>query len=222
MSSGNFEIQEYHHARHFDDAEHEYDSAKQGMWLFLVSEVLMFGAIFVGYGIYYQLYPEAFEAGAGQMKLMWGTINTAVLIGSSFTVAEAIRCVQMDQLKKAAMYVYITIGCGLAFMVIKGIEYSAKFSHGFFPGRWFAPTEGYEQFAAIPKLDMYFGFYYTMTGLHALHVIFGLCGLIWALVKIHKGTIHSKNYMPIEGAGLFWHLVDLVWIFLFPVLYIVG
>lgn len=220
MSTDNIAIKEYHHAHHFKSADAEYEASKQGLWIFLVSEVLMFGAIFVAFGVFYNMYEEAFTLGAEQMKLKLGAINTGVLIFSSFTVAHAISCVQRDKLKEAAMLIVATLACGVGFMVIKYIEYTAKISHGLMPGRWLDPHE--EALKGVEHLDMYFGFYYTMTGIHGLHVIIGMIALIWALVKVLKGQVHSKNYLPLEGAGLFWHLVDLVWIFLFPVLYIVG
>jgi cytochrome c oxidase subunit 3 len=220
MSTGSFQIKEYHHPHHFKDGDHEYDSSKQGLWLFLVSEILMFGSVFFGYFYYHSVYTEAFTVGAEQMKLMWGAINTVVLIFSSFTVAQAITAVQMNNLKQAAMMLWITIGCGFAFLGIKYIEYSSKISHGLLPGRWLDPHEASLQ--GIDQLGMYFGFYYSMTGLHGIHVVVGMIALAWALRKVYKGEVHAKNFLAVEGAGLFWHLVDLIWIFLFPVLYIVG
>lgn len=220
MSSDNIALKEYHHAHHFKTADEEYTAGKQGLWIFLVSEVLMFGALFVGYGLFHTVYKEAFEVGAQQMKLIMGTINTIILIFSSFTVAQAITMVQKDKLKEAAILISITIACGFGFMIVKFFEYSSKISHGLLPGRFLAPHDA--ALAEIPNLGMYFGFYYAMTGLHGLHVIVGMIALAWALRKVLRGELHSKNFLPLEGAGLFWHLVDLVWIFLFPVLYIVG
>ena len=207
----------HHHAHHFKDADHEFDASKLGIWLFLCTEIVMFGGLFVGYAIYHGRYPEMFAEGASHLSWYWGAINTVVLLISSYTMALGIYYSQINNQKKAVTSLWITFLCGCGFLVIKGIEYSSKISHGLLPGRFFSFKE-----ATSDNLAMYFGFYFSMTGLHGIHVVIGMGLIAWVALRAQKGEFSSKYYTPVEGVGLFWHLVDLVWIFLFPLLYLIG
>ena len=206
-----------HVAHHFRDAEHQFDSAKQGIWLFMVTEILMFGGLFVGYAIFHNIYPEMFSEGARQLDWRMGFINTLVLIFSSLTMALGIHFLQRGQTKKAVINLALTIVCGAIFMVIKYFEYTHKFHHGFFPGRMLS-AEHVEH----ANLGMYFGFYYCMTGLHGTHVLIGMGLITWVMIRAMKGEFGPDYFTPVEGVGIFWHIVDLIWIFLFPLLYLVG
>ena len=206
-------------ASHYRDEVHQYDSNKEGLWLFMVTEILMFGGLFVGYIIFHSIYPEMFAEGAESLDWKMGFINTLVLIFSSLTMALGIYYNQINQPKKATWALALTLVCGATFMVIKYLEYTHKFHLGLYPGRFLQMTEGAPVHA---NLGMYFGFYYCMTGLHGLHVLIGMGLITWVMIKNIKGDFSPKYYTPIEGVGIFWHIVDLIWIFLFPLLYLVG
>ncbi|MNJ93407.1 Quinol oxidase subunit 3 [compost metagenome] len=208
-----------HVAHHFKTAEQQYESGKQGIWLFMLTEILMFGTIFVGYAIYHRMYPEMFAEGAKTLDWKMGFINTLVLIFSSFTMALGITYNQRNQPKKAAIALATTVLCGAVFMVIKYLEYSHKFHLGLLPGKFLDVAKVGAEHA---NLGLYFGFYYVMTGLHGFHVLLGMGLITWCLIKTMRGDFSSKYFTPVEGVGLFWHIVDLIWIFLFPLLYLVG
>lgn len=208
-----------HVSHHFKDATQEYDSGKQGIWLFMVTEILMFGAILVGYGIFHVLYPAMFAEGAKQLDWKLGFVNTLVLIFSSFTMAISIQLIQRNKTKQAAMALATTVLCGAIFMVIKYFEWTHKFHMGFYPGRFLDLAKTGAEHA---NLGMYFGFYFCMTGLHGLHVLIGMGLITWLLIRTVRGDFHSQYWLPVEGVGIFWHIVDLIWIFLFPLLYLVG
>lgn len=208
---------EHHYAHHFKSAMHEFLSSKEGIWLFMVTEILMFGGLFVGYSIFHNLYPEMFAEGASHLDWRMGSINTIVLIVSSFTMALSIHYIQNSQNQKATMALIITLICGATFMVIKFFEYKQKFEHGFLPGHFFHAHE-FEH----ANLALYFGFYFCMTGLHGIHVLIGMGVITWVLIRHLRGDFNPNYFTAVEGVGLFWHIVDLVWIFLFPLLYLVG
>ena len=208
-----------HVAHHFKDATQQYDSGKEGIWLFMVTEILMFGGLFVGYAIYHNMYPGMFSEGAASLDWKMGFINTLVLIFSSFTMAISITFCQKNDKKKAAFALATTILCGAIFMVIKYMEYTHKFHLGLYPGKFLDVAHVGAQHA---NLGLYFGFYYCMTGLHGLHVLIGMGLICWCLIRTIRGDFNDQYWLPVEGVGLFWHIVDLIWIFLFPLLYLVG
>lgn len=208
-----------HVAHHFKTAEQQYESGKQGIWLFMLTEILMFGAIFVGYAIYHRMYPEMFAEGAKSLDWKMGFVNTLVLIFSSFTMALGITFNQKNESKKAAIALATTVLCGAIFMVIKYFEYSHKFHLGLFPGKYLDVAKVGAEHA---NLGLYFGFYYVMTGLHGFHVLLGMGLILWCLFRTIRGDFSSQYFTPVEGVGLFWHIIDLIWIFLFPLLYLVG
>ena len=204
-------------AHHFNNAEHQYSSAKQGLWAFLCTEIVMFGGLFVAYAIYHHIYPELFKAGSKYVDWRLGATNTIVLLFSSLTMALGIYFIQMRQKSKAMACLAITIVCGCIFMGIKYIEYSHKIHEGLLPGSWF-----HAEHREVENLPLYFSFYFMMTGLHGIHVFVGMCLIGWVLYRTSKDEFGPDYYTPVEGVGLFWHLVDLVWIYLFPLLYLVS
>ncbi|MBC6414988.1 MAG: cytochrome c oxidase subunit 3 family protein [Bdellovibrionales bacterium] len=204
-------------AHHFNSYKDQIRAEKIGMWLFLATEILMFGGLFVGYTIYHAEYTKVFKVGAEFLNWKKGAINTVVLLFSSWTMVMSIYYAQKDQIKKCQMMLGTTLVCGFLFMFIKYLEYSHKFHEGIFPGIYFSYTGS----AFVEDLPLYFSFYYLMTGLHASHVFIGMALIFWMLIKTYKKQINSSHYMPLEYVGLFWHLVDLIWIFLFPLLYLV-
>ena len=208
-----------HVAHHFKDATQQYLSGKEGIWLFMLTEILMFGAIFVAYAIYHHAYPEMFAEGAKSLDWKMGFVNTLVLIFSSFTMAISISYIQRNEQKKAVIALATTVLCGAIFMVIKYFEYTHKFHLGLFPGKFLDVAKVGAEHA---NLGLYFGFYYCMTGLHGIHVLLGMGLIIWCLIRTMRGDFHGQYWIVVEGVGIFWHIVDLIWIFLFPLLYLVG
>ncbi|WP_069133292.1 cytochrome c oxidase subunit 3 family protein [Rhodohalobacter halophilus] len=206
-----------HVQHHFVDSEQQFESAKMGMWVFIVTEILMFGGLFVAYIVYRSWYPELYLEASTQLNAFWGMVNTFVLIGSSLTVAMAIRSAQLNQIKGLIYNLYITIGLAFTFMVIKYFEYSEKLGKGIAPGEYYT-YDGLEH----EKANIFFSIYYMMTGLHGVHVTIGIGLMIWLVVKAKKNVFHSEYYTPVEITGLYWHLVDIIWIFLFPLLYLID
>jgi cytochrome c oxidase subunit 3 len=249
---------EFHHEHHFKSAEHQYASSKQGIWLFLCTEILMFGGLFVGYLIYHSIYPTVFKNGSHSLDWKLGAVNTVVLLISSFTMAAAISYVQRGIHKLASIMLILTIACAGIFMVIKYFEYTHKFHVGTIPGKFSlvdpacaaggkratcetkigallkdpAAMEAnhvhgeeaakLKAIIAQPKWEMFYGFYFVMTGLHGVHVLAGMILIFWILIKNIRRKVGPEYYTVVEGVGLFWHVVDLVWIYLFPLLYLVG
>ncbi len=207
---------EHHVAHHFDNAEHEFESAKLGMWAFLVQEILFFGGLFVAYFIFKALYPQMFIEAHHHLSWQLGALNTIFLICSSFTMAMAVRSAQTSEQRKMLVYLVITFLFAGGFMCVKYIEYMSKIHHGFLPARWFFGEGTYE------TLPLFFGLYFAMTGLHGIHVLGGMILIAWLIYRGQRGEFHAGYFTPVEMVGLYWHLVDLIWIFLFPLLYLVG
>lgn len=220
MASQNLDSQdviiEHHVAHHFDTAEQEFSSAKLGMWAFLVQELLFFGSLFVAYFIFRFLYPDMFLEAHHHLSWKMGMLNTIFLITSSFTMVMGVRSAQTNQRKLSIKYLVATTVLACLFLVVKYFEYSEKIHHGYLPTHFFF-GEGIH-----PSLPIFFGLYFLMTGLHGLHVIIGIGLLIWLIIRSARGEFYSEFYTPVEMVGLYWHFVDLVWIFLFPLFYLVG
>lgn len=208
-----------HVAHHFKNATQQYLSGKEGIWLFMLTEILMFGGLFVGYVIYHNMYPGMFAEGAASLDWRMGFVNTLVLIFSSFTMAISISYIQRNMQKQAVIAMATTVLCGAIFMVIKYFEYEHKFHLGLLPGKFLDVAK---VGATHANLGMYFGFYYCMTGLHGIHVLLGMGLITWCLIRTVRGEFHGQYWIVVEGVGIFWHIVDLIWIFLFPLLYLVG
>ena len=202
---------------HFTTEEQQYESAKLGMWIFLVTEILLFGGLFCAYAIFRSWYPDMFFQAHKELDLFLGTVNTIVLISSSVTMALAIRYVRLNKPKVAALHLSATILLATVFMVNKYFEYSHKFHLGQLPGEYYTYT-GVD--GTNPHI--FFTIYFAMTGLHGIHVLCGIGVITWLLVRVMKGQLTSKYYTPMEMTGLYWHLVDLIWIYLFPLLYLIG
>lgn len=202
---------------HFNDMEQQFEASSLGMWLFLITEVMFFGGMLASYAVYRTTYPEAFASTSVHMDLWAGTINTAVLIGSSLTMALAVHASQVGAVKTTVRFLAATIGLGSAFLIIKGFEYHHKWTERLVPGAGFR----YEGPYAGPA-EILFSFYFAMTGMHALHMVVGIGLLLYLLVMARRGKYSPRYYTPVEMTGLYWHFVDIVWIFLFPLLYLIG
>ena len=237
-------VHHHHHpalAHHFDDLGQQAEASALGMWVFLVTEVLFFGGLFLCYLVYRQMYPAAFIAASHELDVTLGTINTAVLITSSLTMALAVHAAQLGQQRLLTIFLLATMALGATFLVIKGVEYYHKFeecpalvaalhlpaateSSGeaghacHVPG----PGFGFEPAEHAKHAQIFFSLYFIMTGLHAIHMIIGLGIMTWMLWWSTHGVITADYYSPIEISGLYWHFVDIVWIFLFPLLYLIG
>jgi cytochrome c oxidase subunit 3 len=208
---------QFHVAHHFDSAETQFEANKLGIWLFLVTEVLLFGGLFGAFAVFRAWYLPAFVEAHHHLDKVLGSVNTVALICSSLTMALAVRSSQQSKKALTAVFLSLTIALAFVFLTIKFFEYSHKFEHGLLPGR-FWHAEGFVH----PEARIFYGLYFLMTGIHGLHVTIGIALITWVLVRNLKGQFSSRYYVPVEGVGLYWHLVDLVWIFLFPLLYLIG
>lgn len=202
---------------HFDSAEQAFESSKLGLWLFLVTEILLFGGLFVAYIIYRSLYPEAFHEGSHHLNKVLGGINTLVLICSSVTMAFAVDRTRQNDSNRANQFMLMTLFFAAIFMIIKYSEYSHKIHEGLLPGGYFTFPGDHH-----PKISLFFSLYFMMTALHGVHVLVGMGIITWLLRRSNKGDFSSTYYTPMELGGIYWHLVDLVWIYLFPLLYLIG
>lgn len=197
-------------AVHRDD-----EGSKIGMWLFIFTELLLFGGLFIVYSVYRFKNPVAFHLAAEQLDVSIGTLNTIILLISSMTVAMSISAVQLGEKRKAINLLTITIILAIIFMVNKYFEWSGKFGHGIYPGS--------EKLLQLGQGEvLFFGLYFAMTGLHALHIIIGVIILMVMLARVMDGRINTEYYVQLENGGLYWHLVDLIWIFLFPLFYLIA
>lgn len=200
---------------YFHSSAQQASASKLGMWLFLAQEVLFFSGLFMAYIVFRYLYPETYMAAHAYLDVKMGAINTVVLITSSLTMALAVRAAQLNQRKLLCWMLTLTILFACAFLMIKYVEYSHKIHDGLLPGKYYAGPD-------MPgEPGIFFAIYFMMTGLHGLHVIIGIAVLIWILINSAKGHYTSEYSSPVENVGLYWHLVDLIWIFLFPLLYLV-
>jgi cytochrome c oxidase subunit III len=204
------------HADHFASAAHEQQAAQLGMWLFLVSELLLFGGMFTAYAVFRTFFPQAFIEGSRHLDVLLGTVNTVVLLTSSFTVASAVHFARESKGRAAGVMLGLSLLLALVFLVLKGSEYLHHFHTRALPGRYYA-LEG----LTLHGASMFFTLYFFATGLHAIHVLIGMAVLGWLTVGAFQGRFHSRRYVPVELGGMYWHLVDLVWIFLYPLLYLV-
>jgi len=276
---------ESHRWHHFESAEQQFDAGKLGMWIFLATEVLMFGGLFCAYAIYRANHPEIFEFGHRFLDVKWGGINTVVLICSSLTMAWAVRAAQLGQKKILVSMLVLTLLCACGFMGIKYVEYRGKISHGLMWGKHYQPDphvieeelggHGTHAGPALPaehgedsgetaparswaeetpeasnlapaavaptgfappgageapshepvvsprNVHIFFGIYFAMTGLHGVHVLAGMIVITWLLVGAVGGRFGPSYFTPVDLVGLYWHIVDMVWIFLFPLLYLI-
>lgn len=254
---------ESHVAHHFPDAKAQVEAGKLGMWIFLATEILLFGGLFCAYAVYRANHPEIFVYAHHFLNKILGGINTVVLIFSSFTMAWAVRAAQLSQQKKLVRLLAATIFCGFVFLGIKYVEYEHKWKEGLLWGKRYKPAHAEvskpkdvpppkpltsvnpEERSTLPppavppqglswelraasqetvvpqNVQLFFSVYFVMTGLHGLHVVAGMVVLFWILLRARRGEFSSAYFTPVDLAGLYWHLVDLIWIYLFPLLYLI-
>jgi len=204
-------------AHHFETLDQQRESSSLAMWIFLVTEIMFFGGLFMAYLLYRWQFPHAFHGGSHHLDIRLGGFNTSVLICSSLTMAMAVRSAQLADRKKLTLFMILTLLLGLTFLGVKVVEYHDKWVHHLIPGIHFewAGEGGRET-------EIFYSLYFAMTGLHATHMIVGVGLILWLLPSCWRGRYSADYYHPIECFGLYWHFVDIVWIFLFPLLYLVG
>jgi cytochrome c oxidase subunit 3 len=203
----------------FDTEAQQRDAATLGMWIFLITEILFFGGAFLAYSIYRSTYPGVFALASSSLNLPIGAANTCVLLLSSFTMVMAVRAGQLGQKKAIIFFLIITLIFGLAFLGIKGFEWTEKFKEHHVPALADFHLEGTP---LQGQAKLFFSLYFAMTGLHALHMVVGVGILLFMIWKARQNTFSPKYYTPIDVAGLYWHFVDVVWIFLFPLFYLID
>jgi len=223
---------------HFENMEQQREAGNLGMWVFLVTEIMFFGGMFLAYTLYRYKYPDAFAAASNHLDIKLGAVNTVVLIVSSFTMAMAVFSTQVGKRRKSIIYLVLTMILGLTFLGIKGVEYKAKYDDRLIPGR-LVPGRHFDPAVAkhgdtdphklhlpegvpVKHVEMFYLIYFAMTGMHALHMIIGLGILTVLLIMAWRGKFSPEYHAPVEITGLYWHFVDIVWIFLFPLLYLLG
>jgi cytochrome c oxidase subunit 3 len=204
-------------AHQFDDAEQQHEASWLGMWVFLATEIMFFGGMFLGYTVYRSAYPQAFAAASNHLDVLLGSVNTAVLICSSLTMALAVHSTQVNRRKALICFLLFTMALGSVFLGIKFAEYYHKFEEHLVPGASFVFAGNFPG-----QAEIFFSFYFAMTGMHALHMVIGLGLLAFLVSGAVRGRFSSAYNTPVELVGLYWHFVDIVWIFLFPLLYLVG
>jgi cytochrome c oxidase subunit 3 len=202
---------------HFATFEQQLDASKIGMWLFLATEILLFAGLFVGFALMQAAHPAAFVEAHHHLDKSLGALNTVVLLFSSFTMVMAVHSAATNKQKALIRYLLVTLACAGIFLVVKAFEYHHKWEEGLLPGMFYSHKGDH-----VPNQFMFFSFYFMMTGLHGLHVIGGMVAITWTLLKARKGVFNSTYYTPVDLVGLYWHLVDLIWIYLFPLLYLVS
>ena len=211
-----------HHPKlqhHFDDMEQQAEASTLGMWVFLVTEILFFGGLFMAYIVYRSAQPQAFQEASAHLSIFWGGLNTAVLIFSSLTMALAVRAAQTGRAREVQVgWLVATMILGAVFLGVKVIEYADKFEHRIVPGPNFDTT----QWTHPSGVEQFYSLYFVMTGLHALHMIIGIGIMTVIAIMAWRRQFDTRYYTPVEVSGLYWHFVDIVWIFLFPLLYLIG
>jgi cytochrome c oxidase subunit 3 len=211
-------------AHHFDNLEQQREAGALGMWVFIAQEVMFFGGLFLAYLIYRMKYPEAFMAASNHLNWKLGTFNTAVLITSSLTMALAVWATQVGRARRTqVLFMGLTMLLGLVFLGVKVVEYTDKYRDGLIPAAgMFKPHFALPAGVTVQNFQMFYWIYFAMTGLHALHMVIGIAILIPIMWWAWRGRYSPEYHAPVENFGLYWHFVDIVWIFLFPLLYLLG
>ena len=223
---------------HFENMEQQREAGTLGMWIFLVTEIMFFGGMFLAYTLYRTLFPASFASASNHLDITLGAVNTGVLILSSFTMAMAVYFTQVGKPRAQVWCLVLTLVLGLTFLGIKAVEYHGKYEDKLIPGkvipgREFDPAVAKEgdkdphklhllPGATLPQVQMFYWIYFAMTGMHALHMIIGAGLLTYLIIFSLKGRFDPEYHSPVEVIGLYWHFVDIVWIFLFPLLYLLG
>jgi cytochrome c oxidase subunit 3 len=216
-----------HHPRqqhHFYDMDQQLEASTLGMWVFLVTEIMFFGGLFMAYILYRYWYPDAWAAASNHLNVVMGAANTVVLIVSSLTMAMAVRSAQVGSFRGQIGFLLGTIAFGATFLVVKYFEYKEKFEHHLVPGFNFNPLDHvHETHKAVGQPEqLFFSLYFIMTGIHAAHMVVGIALMLVILSLALRRRFSPQYYGPVEVSGLYWHFVDIVWIFLFPLLYLLG
>lgn len=212
-------------AHQFEDLEQQQDAATFGIWLFLVTEIMFFGGLFASYAIYRYFYFSAFEGGSHILDARIGAANTMVLLASSLTMALSVHSARTDNRRALILFLIATMFLGCVFLGVKAYEYNQKFVEHVVPGLDWAPQGEVLAHLApggVQHGQLFFIFYFAMTGVHAIHMVIGLGLLLWLVLRARKGSFTHSYFAPVEVVGLYWHFVDIVWIFLFPLLYLIG
>jgi cytochrome c oxidase subunit 3 len=202
----------------FNTAEQQKDASGLGMWIFLITEVMFFGGMFAAYTVYRNIYPGVFGAASRTLNTTIGALNTAVLLCSSFTMVLAVRAGQLGRRRQIAIFLILTLILGMMFLGVKGYEWNEKYVEHHIPG----PSFHMDGAGMQEHAQLFFSLYFAMTGLHALHMIIGAGLLSWLLFENSRGKFSAEYYTPIDMVGLYWHFVDIIWIFLFPLLYLID
>jgi cytochrome c oxidase subunit 3 len=199
----------------FDSPQQQQEASRLGMWAFLATEIMFFGGLFVGYIVYRHAFPHAFAAASRHTNLLFGTINTAILLTSSLSMALAVHAAERGETKRLVRNILLTVLLAIGFLGVKALEYTEDFREHLVPGPNFSLHGG-------TGGELFFYFYWAMTGLHALHVLIGIGLLSTIAVMAARGRFSAQYHNPVEVAGLYWHFVDIVWIYLYPLLYLIG
>jgi cytochrome c oxidase subunit 3 len=207
-------------AHQFDDLDQQRDASSLGMWVFLVTEIMFFGGLFAGYAVYRVLYPAAFAVGSRHLDMLLGSINTALLLSSSLTMALAVHASKIEGRKTVAFFLLVTMILGAGFLGIKSLEYYHKYEERLIPGPGFHLTG--QSGPPEQNSEIFFSFYFVMTAMHALHMVIGILLMAVYVSLVLRGRFTREYNSPIENIGLYWHFVDIVWVFLFPLLYLLD
>jgi cytochrome c oxidase subunit 3 len=210
---------------HFRDMEQQRETSSFGMWIFLITEIMFFGGMFAAYLIYRLSYYQAWVDGSQRMDIKLGAINTAVLIFSSLTMAMAVHSAQTGKRNLIIIFLIATLVLGCAFLGIKAVEYHDHWKNHEVPGQYFSDIDEHGEskgWQDTAHTSLYFALYFAMTGMHATHMIIGAGLLIWLIIAAYQGKFNAKYFSPVENVGLYWHFVDIVWIYLFPLLYLIS
>ena len=223
---------------HFENMEQQREAGTLGMWIFLVTEIMFFGGMFLAYTLYRSFYPAAFASASNHLDITLGAVNTGVLILSSFTMALAVYFTQIGKQRPQILCLVLTLVLGLTFLGIKAVEYHDKYEDRLIPGhlipgRSFGPEVAHEgdhdphklhllPGATVRQVELFYWIYFAMTGMHALHMVIGAGLLTFLIIYSAKGRYDPEYHSPVEVIGLYWHFVDIVWTFLFPLLYLLG
>jgi cytochrome c oxidase subunit 3 len=202
----------------FDTEAQQKDASTLGMWIFLITEIMFFGGMFLAYTVYRRWYTDAFAVASGSLNVTVGAVNTAVLLGSSFTMVLAVRAAQLGRRNTIVLFLVLTLILGGVFLGVKAYEWNEKFQERHIPG----PSFHLEGTAQQGHAQLFFSLYFAMTGLHALHMVVGVGILSWLIWQTRQGRFSAGYYTPIDITGLYWHFVDIIWIFLFPLLYLID
>jgi cytochrome c oxidase subunit 3 len=205
----------------FDTAEQQKDASTLGMWVFLITEIMFFGGMFTAYTIYRSWYPNVFAIASSSLNGAIGAVNTCILLFSSFTMVMAVRAGQLGRQKAIVVFLVLTLVFGFAFLGVKAIEWHDKFVEHHIPGQAEFHLEGLPM-NQQGHAQLFFSLYFAMTGLHALHMVIGAGILTWLIFEARKGRYTADYYTPVDVSGLYWHFVDIIWIFLFPLLYLID